>query len=180
MWHSKAGEYCPEEGSVSGVVRFGEVDKVYIRTDFVSSAPTPVVADEPRTSYLWCRTVRSGSTTIFLLQDPDALAVLIEVVSDDLQQYISGVHYRRDTPAVTALCPILIFVEYYDDDGILLLLRHPTPLQMQTTISCSLHFRTGSPLRIILNCSKESLSDPTTIFPFANERMASVSSFIVG
>ena len=27
---AKTGEYCPEEGSVNGVVRCGEVDKAYI------------------------------------------------------------------------------------------------------------------------------------------------------
>ena len=31
MWHAKTGEYCPEEGSVNGVVSFGKVDKAYIK-----------------------------------------------------------------------------------------------------------------------------------------------------
>ena len=31
LWRTKTGEYGPEEGSVSGVVRFGKVDKTYIR-----------------------------------------------------------------------------------------------------------------------------------------------------
>ena len=26
LWHAKTGEYCPEEGSINGVVRFGKVD----------------------------------------------------------------------------------------------------------------------------------------------------------
>ena len=30
LWHVKTGEYCPEEVSINGVVRFGEVDKSYI------------------------------------------------------------------------------------------------------------------------------------------------------
>ena len=30
LWHAKADEYCPEEGSINGVVRFGKVDKAYI------------------------------------------------------------------------------------------------------------------------------------------------------
>ena len=30
LWHAKTGEYCPEEGSINGVVRFGKVDKTYI------------------------------------------------------------------------------------------------------------------------------------------------------
>ena len=29
MWYAKTGEYCPEEGSVNGVVRFGKIDKAY-------------------------------------------------------------------------------------------------------------------------------------------------------
>ena len=51
----------------------------------------------------------------------------------------------------------------------------PHPLQIQTTISSSLRRRAESPLRGILNGSTETLSCPTA-FPFANERMASVSS----
>ena len=31
LWHAKTGEYCPEEGSINGVVRFGEADKAYIQ-----------------------------------------------------------------------------------------------------------------------------------------------------
>ena len=30
LWHAKTGEYCPEKGSINGVVRFGKVDKAYI------------------------------------------------------------------------------------------------------------------------------------------------------
>ena len=30
LWHAKTGEYCPKEGSINGVVRFGKVDKTYI------------------------------------------------------------------------------------------------------------------------------------------------------
>ena len=30
---AKTGEYCPEEGSINGVVRFGKVDKAYIERD---------------------------------------------------------------------------------------------------------------------------------------------------
>ena len=33
-WHSKTGEYCPEEDSINGVVRFGKVDKAYISIIF--------------------------------------------------------------------------------------------------------------------------------------------------
>ena len=33
MWHAKTGEYCPEEGTINGVVRFGKVDKAYIQRD---------------------------------------------------------------------------------------------------------------------------------------------------
>ena len=42
MWHAKTGEYCPEESSVNGVVRFGKIDKSIHTEDFVSSAPIPV------------------------------------------------------------------------------------------------------------------------------------------
>ena len=37
MWHTKTGEYCPEEGSINRVVRFGKVDKAHIqRNSFLS------------------------------------------------------------------------------------------------------------------------------------------------
>ena len=31
LWHAKTGEYCPEEGLINRVVRFGKVDKAYIQ-----------------------------------------------------------------------------------------------------------------------------------------------------
>ena len=70
--------------------------------------------------------VGSEETTLFLRQDPHALTVLAEAASDDLQQYLAGVRYQRDAPVVTALCPILLFVEYHDD-AILPLLQHLAP-----------------------------------------------------
>ena len=42
--------------------------------------------------------------------------MLAEAASDDLQQYLAGVRYQRDAPVVAAVCPILRFVEYHDDD----------------------------------------------------------------
>ena len=66
--------------------------------------------------------VRS-ETTLFLRQDPHALAVLAEAASDDLQQYLAGVRDQRDAAVVAALCPILLSVEYHDD-GIFSLPRH--------------------------------------------------------
>ena len=30
FWYVKTREYCPEEGSINGIVRFGRVDKAYI------------------------------------------------------------------------------------------------------------------------------------------------------
>ena len=53
------------------------------------------------------------------------------------------------------------------------------PIQIQTMISSSLRRRAGSPLRMILSSSTETPSGPTA-FPFANERMAPVSSSASG
>ena len=69
--------------------------------------------------------VRS-ETTLFLGQDPHTLTVLADAASDDLQQYLAGVRYQRDTPVVAALCPILIFMECHGG-GIFPLLRHLAP-----------------------------------------------------
>ena len=68
------------------------------------------------------RTARS-ETILFFRQDPHALAILAKTASDDLQQYLAGVRYQRDAPAVAAFCPILLFMEYHDD-GIFPLLWH--------------------------------------------------------
>ena len=114
---------------------------------------------------------------MFLRQDPNALGVLTEAVSDH-QQYLAGVCYQQDTPVVAALCPVLLFVGYHDDDIFSLLLRHLSPpLPIQTTISSSLRGRAGSPLRVVLDSSRQTPPDPTA-FPFANERVASVSEFL--
>ena len=117
-------------------------------------------------------------TTLFLRQDPHAPAVLAEAASDDLQQYLAGVRPQQDAPVLAVFCPILPFVEYHDD-AVFPLNFHP-PLQIKPTmISISLQHRAGSPLRAILNSSTETPSDATG-FPFANERMTSVISCVVG
>ena len=123
LWHVKTGEYyCPEEGSINGVVRFGKVDKSYIRRN--SFLPRQLLYPTNHKSHIGGRTVRP-ETTLLLRQDPHALTVLAEAASDDLQQYLAGVRDQRDAPVVTALCPILLFVEYHDS-GIFPLLRHLT------------------------------------------------------
>ena len=127
LWHAKTGEYCPEEGSINGVVRFGRVDgrvdKAYIER--ISFLPRQLLQPTNHKHHIGGRMVRS-ETTLFLRQDPHALTVLAEAASDDLQQYLAGVRYQRDVPVVAALCPILHFVEYHDD-GILPVLRHLAP-----------------------------------------------------
>ena len=100
--------------------------------------------------------VRSEST-LFLLQNFHAFAVHTEAANDNLQHYLAGVRYRRDTPLVTALFPILIFVKYHND-GRFLLLRHPSFLQIRAKISNSHRRRMRSPLRVILNSSTETPS----------------------
>ena len=106
MWHTKTGEYCPEEGSINGVVRFGKVDKAYIERD--SFLPRELLNPTKHDFHIGSQTVRS-KTTLFILRDPHALAVLTEAASDDLQQHLDGVRYQRDVPVVAALCPILLF-----------------------------------------------------------------------
>ena len=104
------------------------------------------------------------------------LAVLTEAASGDLQQCISGVRYQQDALVVAALCPILflwsaMMMTYF------LCCGTPPLLQIQMTISSSIRCRAGSPLRVILNSSTETQSG-STAFPFASERMTSVSSCI--
>ena len=123
MWYAKTGEYCPEEGSINGVVRFGRVDKAYIQLSSFLSCQ--LVQPTNHKHHIGGRTVRS-ETTLFLRQDPHALTVLAEAARVDLQQYLAGVRYQRDAPVVAALCPILLFVEYHDE-GIFSLLRHLAP-----------------------------------------------------
>ena len=35
MWDAKTGDYCPDEGSINGVVRFGKADKAYIERNSI-------------------------------------------------------------------------------------------------------------------------------------------------
>ena len=123
MWHAKTGEYCLEEGSINGVVRFGKVDKAYIERN--SFLPRQLLKPTNHKHHIGGRTVRS-ETSLFLRPDLHALTVLVEAASDDLQQYLASVRYQRDADVATALCPILLFVEYHDD-GIFPLLRHLAP-----------------------------------------------------
>ena len=70
-------------------------------------------------------------------------------------------------------------MEYHDDD-IFPLLRHlsPSPPNKNDDIEQS-PARAGSPLRVVLSNSTETPSGPI-VFPFDDERMAPVSSGIVG
>ena len=123
LWHAKTGEYCSEEGSINVVVRCGKVDKAYI--EWNSFLPHQLLQPTNHKHHIGGRTVWS-ETTLFLRQDPPALAVLADAASDDLQQYFAGVRYQRDAPAVAALCPIFLFAEYHDY-GRFLLLRYLAP-----------------------------------------------------
>ena len=149
LWHIKTGEYCPEEVSVNGVVRFGKIDKTYIQRN--SFVPRQLLKSTNHKNNIGGRTVRL-ETTLFLRQDPHAIAVFTEeAANDDLQQYLAGARYQRDAPLVAAFCPILLLVEYHDDDIFPLRAAALSPyFQIQKTISCSLRRRAGSLLRVIL------------------------------
>lgn len=43
--------------------------------------------------------------TLLVRQDPHKFEVINEVASDDLQPYLSSLHYLRHIPVVTAPCP---------------------------------------------------------------------------
>ena len=120
LWHAKSGEYCPEEGSINEVVRFGKFDKAYIeRNPFL---PRQLLLPTDQKDHIGGRTVWS-ETTLFLRQDPHVLTVLAIAATKDLQQYFAGMSYQRDAPLIPALCPILLVVKY-NSDGIFPLLRH--------------------------------------------------------
>ena len=123
MWHANTGGYCPGEGSVDGVVRFGKVEKAYIKYNcFLSRQLLQPTNYKHHTGGI----AVYSETTLFLRQDLHALAVLAEAASDNFQQHLAGVHYQRDAPVGAALCSILLFMEYHDD-GIFPLLRHLVP-----------------------------------------------------
>ena len=87
----KMGEYCPEEDSINGVVRFGKVDRAYI--EWNSFSPRQLLQPTNHEHHIGGRTVWS-KTTLFLRQNPHALTVLAEPESDDLQQYVTGVRHQ--------------------------------------------------------------------------------------
>ena len=129
LWHAKTGEYCPsEEGWINRVVRFGKVDQAYIHR-FVLHTTVCFLRPSScsrRIPNIISVVERFGwRLTLFLRKDPHALAVLVEAVSDDIQQCLADVRYQLDAPVVAALCPILLFMEYHDD-GTFPLLRHLT------------------------------------------------------
>ena len=106
------------------------------------------------------------------------LAVVTEAASNDLQQYLAGVHHQRDTPVVAARCPIFLLVEHLGGCGFPLL-RNVSPRpnadddveqslsQGGITVEGDLEQIDGNSIR------SNSLS-------FAKERMGSVNSCIVG
>ena len=175
LWHAKTGEYCPKKGSINGVVRFGKVDKACVERN--SFLPRQLLQSMNHKHHIGGRTVRS-ETALFLRQDPHALTVLAEVMSNGLQQYLAGVSYQRDVPVVAALYPILLFVEYHDG-GILPLLRHLAPPPNTNDDAKQAPAQGGITVEGDLEqLNRDSVRSDS--FPFANEQMASVSSCIVG
>ena len=67
--HAKTDEYCPEEGSVNEVARFGKFDKAYIQRNLF--LPRQLLQLTNHKHHIGGRTVRS-ETTLFLRQDPHA------------------------------------------------------------------------------------------------------------
>ena len=104
------GEYCPEEGSINGVIRFGKVDKAYIQRK--SFLPRQLLQPTNHKHDIGDRTVRS-ETTLFLRQDPHALAELAEAASksDDVTTLYStssqqGVDVADTVDAVDRCCTL--------------------------------------------------------------------------
>ena len=97
LWDAKKGDYCSEWSWANGVVRFSKVDQVYIQRN--SFLPRQLLQPTNRKHHTVGRMVQS-KTTMFLWQDPHALAVLTEAVSGSLHRHLAVVCYQRDTPAL--------------------------------------------------------------------------------
>ena len=103
MWHAKTGEYCPEEGSINGVVSF-LVRSIkhtcsgirFFRASSCNRRITNIISVVER----FGRKPPCSSGRI-----PTCSQYFAAAASDDFQQYLAGVHYQRDVPVVTALCP---------------------------------------------------------------------------
>ena len=159
------------------VVRFGKVDKTYIKRN--SFLPRQLLQPTNHKHHIGGRTVRS-ETSLFLRQDPHALAVFAEVASDDLQQYLAGVrYYNSEMPLYLPHSVRLFFLWSTMMMALLYCCGTLVLLEIGTAILSSLRRRAGSPLRVTLNSSTETPFGPAA-FSFANERMASISSCIVG
>ena len=65
--------------------------------------------------YIGGRTVRS-ETTLFLLQDHHALAVRAKAVSDKSSAVSCRHALQASCPSAAAICPIILLMEYHDDD----------------------------------------------------------------
>ena len=88
--------------------------------------------------------------------------------------------YQRDAPVVAALRPILLFVEYHDDGIFPLLLQHLAPPPNTNDDIEQSPAQGGITVEDDLENSSTETSSGPAAFPFANERMASVNSCIVG
>ena len=116
MWHTKTGEYCPEEGSINGVVRFGKVDKAYVeRNSFFRASScnrriTNIISVVERVG----RKPFCSSGRILARSSLRWRAMIFSSISPAC---------ATDASVVAALCPVLLFIEYHDD-GTISLLRH--------------------------------------------------------
>ena len=128
LWHAKTGECCPEADSVNGIVRFGKVDKAYIRRN--SSLSRQLLYYSGRIKNI-ISVVERFETIMFLQQDPHGLTVVSSlrrramILSSILPACVTS-EIPLYLPHSNGILPILIFVEYHCD-GIIPLLRHLSP-----------------------------------------------------
>ena len=110
-WHTKTSWYSPQEGSVYGVIGFGEVDKAHKRRDDFLPRRFPQATDH---NHVCLSSIAGSKTTLLLLrQDAFAFAVVAEVPRDDFAEYFAGVCHERDATTVCFLLCSTLIVAYF-------------------------------------------------------------------
>ena len=120
-WHAKASKDIPQNGSVDGVVCFGEVDKAQEQGGVL---PRQFLQSSYYEHHVNSRALGS-EPTLFLRQNVLAFAIVTQTTRDDFEEYCYGVSHEGDATIIATPSPIFLLIKHLNR-CIFPLLRHAT------------------------------------------------------
>ena len=108
-WHAKTSKDIPQNGSVHGVICFGEVDKAQVQRGAI--LPRQFLQSSYCEHHVNRRALGSEAT-IFLRQNVLAFAIDNQATRDDFDVYFAGVSHEGEATLIAALSLFVLLVKH--------------------------------------------------------------------